>query len=78
MLPSKGVHLVFAPGAVRTKAALIAPSAAHDGRFIFIVPWEDRVYAGTTDTPYSGDLDHPAVGEEDVFVRRTRLTPSGG
>ncbi len=65
LMPSKGVHLVFAPGAVRTKAALVAPSGAHDGRFIFIVPWEDRVYAGTTDTPYTGDLDHPAVDAAD-------------
>ena len=65
LLPSKGVHLVFAPGAVRTKAALVVPSGAHDGRFIFIVPWEDRVYAGTTDTPYTGDLDHPAVDAAD-------------
>ena len=32
--PSKGVHLVFAPGAVRTKAALAVPSAAGDGRFM--------------------------------------------
>ncbi len=65
LLPSKGVHLVFAPGAVRTTAALVAPSGAGDGRFIFIVPWEDRVYAGTTDTPYAGDLDRPAVGAAD-------------
>ena len=65
LLPSKGVHLVFAPGAVLTKAALIAPSGAGDGRFIFIVPWEDRVYAGTTDTPYPGDLDHPTVDAAD-------------
>jgi glycerol-3-phosphate dehydrogenase len=63
--PSKGVHLVFAPGVVRTTAAVVAPSAAHDGRYIFIVPWEDRVYAGTTDTPYQGDLDTPAVGDAD-------------
>ena len=63
--PSKGVHLVFAPGAVRTTAAVVAPSAAHDGRYVFIVPWEDRVYAGTTDTPYQGDLDDPAVGDAD-------------
>ncbi len=63
--PSKGVHLVFAPGAVRTSAAVVAPSAARDGRYIFIVPWEDRVYAGTTDTPYQGDLDTPAVGDTD-------------
>ena len=65
LLPSKGVHLVFAPGAVRTTAALVAPSGADDGRYIFIVPWEDRVYAGTTDTPYTGDLDHPAVDGAD-------------
>ena len=65
LVPSKGVHLVFAPGAVQAKAALIAPSAGSDGRFIFIVPWEDRVYAGTTDTPYSGDLDRPAVDDSD-------------
>jgi glycerol-3-phosphate dehydrogenase len=65
LLPSKGVHLVFAPGAVRAKAALAVPSAAGDGRFVFLVPWDDRVYAGTTDTPYSGDLDDPAVEDSD-------------
>jgi glycerol-3-phosphate dehydrogenase len=64
LLPSKGVHLVFAPGAVRASAAVVAPSAG-DGRYIFIVPWEDRVYAGTTDTPYDGDLDRPGVGDAD-------------
>jgi len=65
LLPSKGVHLVFAPGAVRTEAALAVPSAAGDGRFVFLIPWEDRVYAGTTDTPYPGDLDRPGVEDAD-------------
>jgi glycerol-3-phosphate dehydrogenase len=65
LLPSKGVHLVFAPGAVRAKAALAVPSGAGDGRYLFVVPWEDRVYAGTTDTPYTGDLEHPAVDDAD-------------
>ncbi len=65
LVPSKGVHLVFAPGAVRTTVALFVPSAAGDGHFVFIVPWEDRVYAGTTDTAYGGDLDCPGVGEPD-------------
>ncbi len=36
-----------------------------DGRFVFLVPWEDRVYAGTTDTPYAGDLDQPPVTDAD-------------
>src|SRR5690242_8810942 len=71
--PSKGVHLVFAPGAVRTTAALVAPAA--DGRYVFIVPWEDRVYAGTTDTPYDGDLDSPAVGEADRDYILSAVTP---
>jgi glycerol-3-phosphate dehydrogenase len=63
--PSKGVHLVFAPGTVRTNVPLILPSAAGDGRYVFVIPWEDRVYAGTTDTPYSGDLNDPAVTDSD-------------
>src|SRR5215471_13620106 len=65
LVPSKGVHLVFAPDAVQTKVGVVAPSAAHDGRYVFLVPWEDRVYAGTTDTAYSGDLEDPAVDDSD-------------
>ncbi len=63
--PSKGVHLVFAPGAIQTTAAFVVPSAAHDRRSVFLVPWEDRVYAGTTDTPYANDLDNPTVEAAD-------------
>jgi glycerol-3-phosphate dehydrogenase len=65
LVPSKGVHVVFAPGAVRTKVAVVAPSAAGDGRFVFVIPWEDRAYAGTTDTLYSGDLEDPAADDSD-------------
>jgi len=63
--PSKGVHLVFAPGTIEASAAFVIPSAAGDGRSVFLVPWEDRVYAGTTDTPYDGDLDDPPVEQAD-------------
>ncbi len=71
--PSKGVHLVFAPGAVQTTAAMVAPAA--DGRFVFIVPWEDRVYAGTTDTPYDGDLSQPEVTDADRDYILSAVTP---
>jgi glycerol-3-phosphate dehydrogenase len=71
--PSKGVHLVFAPGAVRTTAAMVAPAA--DGRYVFIVPWEDRVYAGTTDTPYDGDLSQPTVTDADRDYILSAVTP---
>jgi len=63
--PSKGVHLVFAPGTIEASAAFVIPSAAGDRRSVFLVPWEDRVYAGTTDTPYGGDLDDPPVEQAD-------------
>ncbi|MDP9341246.1 MAG: glycerol-3-phosphate dehydrogenase/oxidase [Actinomycetota bacterium] len=64
--PSKGVHLVFRPGAVDTRTALFVPSGAGDRRFVFVIPWGDRVYAGTTDTEYHGGLDDPAVEEADL------------
>ena len=78
LVPSKGVHLVFAPEAVKTRVGLAVPSGARDGRFIFVIPWEDRVYAGTTDTPYSGDLDNPAVDGSDrdyILSAVTRYFP---
>jgi glycerol-3-phosphate dehydrogenase len=74
LLPSKGVHLVFAPGAIQTTAAVVVPSAAQDGRSVFLVPWEDRVYAGTTDAPYAGDLDHPTAGSSDTEYILTAVT----
>ena len=63
---SKGVHLVFRPGAVRARAGALVPSVDDDRRFVFVLPWEGRYYAGTTDTAYDGDLDDPAVDESDA------------
>jgi glycerol-3-phosphate dehydrogenase len=63
--PSKGIHLVFREGAIGTRAGLFLPSAAHDRRLVFLIPWEGRVYAGTTDTEYTGDLADPPVTDED-------------
>ncbi len=64
--PSKGVHLVFRPGAVDTRTALFVPSGADDRRFVFVIPWGDRVYAGTTDTEHRGGLDDPPVTDADL------------
>src|SRR5206468_353519 len=63
--PSKGVHLVFRPGAIATRVGMLIPSGAGDGRFLFVIPWEDRVYVGTTDTEHLGDRDAPAVEDAD-------------
>jgi glycerol-3-phosphate dehydrogenase len=78
---SKGVHLVFRPGAVRANAGVLIPSAAGDGRRLFVIPWEGRYYAGTTDTAYGGDLDAPDVDEADheyVLAAMTRAFPDVG
>ncbi len=63
---SKGIHLVFRPGAVRARTGLLIPSGEDDRRFVFVIPWEGRYYAGTTDTAYEGDLEAPAVEQSDV------------
>ena len=63
--PSKGVHLVFAPGAVRVRAGMLIPSRTGDGRYLFVVPWAGRTYVGTTDTEYDGDPDDPKVDADD-------------
>jgi glycerol-3-phosphate dehydrogenase len=64
--PSKGVHVVFRPGAVTTRVAVVVPSVTNDGRFVFGVPWEGRIYAGTTDTDHDGDLDDPVATDADI------------
>jgi glycerol-3-phosphate dehydrogenase len=33
---------------------------------LFLIPRHGIIYAGTTDTPYTGDKDHPPVTREDV------------
>jgi glycerol-3-phosphate dehydrogenase len=51
---------------VRARTGLLVPSGEDDRRFVFVIPWEDRYYAGTTDTAYQGDLEAPAVEQTDV------------
>jgi len=48
--PSQGAHIVldrrFLPG----RNAIMVPKT-DDGRVLFIIPWQDRLLVGTTDTP---------------------------
>lgn len=64
--PSKGVHLVFSRADLPVGAALVIPSAAHDRRRLFVVPWGGQVYVGTTDTPHDDGLDFPAIAPDDA------------
>ncbi|OLC30250.1 MAG: hypothetical protein AUH31_05025 [Armatimonadetes bacterium 13_1_40CM_64_14] len=65
MRHSLGTHVVLRPGSVRTSLALVIPET-DDGRIAFVIPWADRFVLGTTDTPYSGDLDAPVASAEEV------------
>ncbi len=47
--PAKGVHLTFRREDVPVNRAIVIPSVRDDGRRVFLVPWGDQVYLGTTD-----------------------------
>lgn len=63
--PAKGVHVTVPWDKVRCDVAVVVPVVS-DRRSIFVVPWGDRVYIGTTDTDYDGPLDDPPCTAEDV------------
>jgi glycerol-3-phosphate dehydrogenase len=63
--PAKGVHLSVPRAKLPCDMAAIIPVAG-DRRSIFVVPWGDHTYLGTTDTDYEGSLDDPEVVEKDV------------
>src|SRR5436305_8561475 len=63
--PAKGIHLSVPWDKVRCDLAVVIP-VLKDKRSIFVVPWGDRVYVGTTDTDYEGSLDDPVCTPDDV------------
>jgi len=63
--PAKGVHITLPWAKVANDIAAIVPVAA-DGRTVFVVPWGDFTYVGTTDTEYDGPLDDPHCTATDV------------
>jgi len=69
--PSKGIHF-----AVKKENLTInhgfGLSSIDDHRFFFVVPRENWVLIGTTDTFYEGDLDNPVTEKEEVdYLRNT-------
>ena len=50
---------------VRNDIAAIVP-VRDDRRSVFVVPWGDTTYVGTTDTDYDGPLDDPPCTAADV------------
>jgi glycerol-3-phosphate dehydrogenase len=50
---------------VRCDVAAVVPVRS-DHRSIFVVPWGDQVYLGTTDTAWTGSVDEPDALPDDV------------
>lgn len=74
---TKGSHLIVDrfPGAP-TDALYV--EAAEDNRPFFIIPWNNLYLIGTTDTRYTGDLDHVEADEREIdyLIRETnRVIP---
>jgi glycerol-3-phosphate dehydrogenase len=63
--PAKGIHITVPWSKVRNDIAAIVPVAG-DRRSVFVVPWGDTTYIGTTDTDYDGPLDDPPCTAADV------------
>lgn len=59
--PSKGVHIVLPRETLRSDTAMLIPKTS-DGRVVFAIPFEDKVFVGTTDDDYT-DLAHEPVLE---------------
>jgi glycerol-3-phosphate dehydrogenase len=63
--PAKGIHITVPWTRVRNDIAAIVP-VPKDKRSIFVVPWGDFTYIGTTDTDYDGSIDDPQCTPGDV------------
>ncbi len=63
--PAKGVHITVPWDLVRNEVAVVVPVPG-DRRSVFVVPWGEQTYIGTTDTDYDGALGMPRCTGEDV------------
>ncbi len=63
--PAKGVHITVPWSRIRNDIAAVVP-VPKDRRSVFVVPWGEHTYVGTTDTDYDGDVDEPQCTGDDV------------
>jgi len=63
--PAKGIHITVPWDKIRNDIAVVVP-VPKDKRAVFVVPWGEFTYIGTTDTDYDGPNEDPPVTREDV------------
>ncbi len=62
--PSRGSHISFRRERIPVKNAHLL--MASDGRPVFIIPWHERVYVGTTDVAHEGELHDPVPERSEI------------
>jgi glycerol-3-phosphate dehydrogenase len=62
---SQGVHIVLPASLFESTRAIIVPKTS-DGRVLFIIPWQEHVLVGTTDTPIRNIVEEPTAQREEV------------
>jgi glycerol-3-phosphate dehydrogenase len=63
LLPSRGAHLVVPRERIPSDIGL---TIRVPGKVVFLVPWPHFWLIGTTDAPYSGPIDRPTAGADEV------------
>jgi glycerol-3-phosphate dehydrogenase len=63
--PAKGIHLTVPATRMPADIAAVIP-VPKDHRSIFVIPWGEQTYLGTTDTDYDASLDDPQCTPDDV------------
>jgi len=60
---SKGIHLVVPRDRIRSESGFIVRT---ETSVLFVIPWGRHWIIGTTDTPWTYDLAHPAASRADI------------
>ncbi|WP_066461508.1 glycerol-3-phosphate dehydrogenase/oxidase [Sanguibacter suarezii] len=63
VLASKGVHIVVPRDRIKGKAGLILQT---EKSVLFVIPWSRYWVIGTTDTPWTQELQHPVATAADI------------
>jgi glycerol-3-phosphate dehydrogenase len=71
IVPSQGIHLVFASSFLQGDSAVMVPHTS-DGRVLFAIPWHGHTLVGTTDTPVAAATLEPIAMEQEIeFILAT-------
>lgn len=65
VVPSRGIHLVLDKSFLNSDYAVMIPKTS-DGRVLFIIPWNEKVLVGTTDTPIQKKTLDPVASKAEI------------